>query len=78
MLYPILLLVLLYMKKKVTCINFFTGGVTNTAQYQNRLMVYDPKQVGICVVCVFSSYVLLQTGLLANAYNDFVRPNILN
>lgn len=23
----------------------FTGGVTNTAQYQNRLMVYDPEQV---------------------------------
>lgn len=21
------------------------GGVTNTAQYQNRLMVYDPGQV---------------------------------
>lgn len=21
------------------------GGVTNTAQYQNRLMVYDPEQV---------------------------------
>lgn len=42
-----------YVKKKyVTCINSFIGGVTNTAQYQNRLMVYDPKQVGICVVCI--------------------------
>ncbi|XP_065257400.1 kelch-like protein 32 isoform X8 [Emys orbicularis] len=24
---------------------WISGGVTNTAQYQNRLMVYDPKQV---------------------------------
>ncbi|KGL76276.1 Kelch-like 32, partial [Tinamus guttatus] len=29
---------------------WISGGVTNTAQYQNRLMVYDPKQVGVRVV----------------------------
>lgn len=52
LLYPILVLVSLRWKK-LTCINSFIGGVTNTAQYQNRLMVYDPKQVSICVVCVF-------------------------
>jgi len=40
-------------------------------------MVYDPKQVGVCVVCVFFSHVLLQTGLLANIYNNFVRLQVL-
>lgn len=28
------------------------GGVTNTAQYQNRLMVYDPGQVTYCIYVV--------------------------
>lgn len=33
---------LFFTDKKPLCIS---GGVTNTAQYQNRLMVYDPEQV---------------------------------
>lgn len=33
--------------RKSSCCASVTGGVTNTAQYQNRLMVYDPEQVTI-------------------------------
>lgn len=49
---PHLILVLvLLIWKKCNLYKSFIGGVTNTAQYQNRLMVYDPKQVGVYVLC---------------------------
>lgn len=35
-------------------------------------MVYDPKQVSICVI-----YVLFQTDILVNTYKDFIRLKVL-